>query len=91
MANHFSSLKRVRITERRTAVNSMRKSRMRNAIRLIRRVLNKKDVEGAVKLLPSTFSMVDRAAKWGVIKVNTANRYKARLHARVKALQGPAK
>lgn len=91
MANHISSLKRVRITERRTAVNSMRKSRMRNAIRLIRRAMDKKDVEGAVKLLPATFSMVDRAAKWGVIKVNTANRYKARLHARVKALQAPAK
>jgi small subunit ribosomal protein S20 len=91
MANHISSLKRVRITERRTAVNSMRKSRMRNAIRLIRKAMDKKDVEGAVKLLPATFSMVDRAAKWGVIKVNTANRYKARLHARVKALQAPAK
>jgi len=90
MANHISSLKRVRITERRTAVNSMRRSRMRNAIRLIRRAMDKKDVDGAVKLLPATFSMVDRAAKWGVIKVNTANRYKARLHARVKALQAPA-
>jgi len=90
MANHVSSLKRVRITERRTAVNSMRKSRMRNAIRLIRRAMEKKDAETAAKLLPSTFSMVDRAAKWGVIKVNTANRYKARLHARLKALQAPA-
>lgn len=90
MANHFSSLKRVRITERRTAVNSMRKSRMRNAIRQIRRAMDRKDVEGAVKLLPATFSMVDRAAKWGVIKVNTANRYKSRLTARVKALQAPA-
>ncbi|NWF84613.1 MAG: 30S ribosomal protein S20 [Bryobacteraceae bacterium] len=90
MANHFSSLKRVRITERRTAVNKVRKSRMRNAIRLMRRALDKKDAETAGKLLPATFSMVDRAAKWGVIKVNTANRYKARLHARVKALQTSA-
>lgn len=90
MANHFSSLKRVRITERRTAVNKVRKSRMKSAIRLIRRALEKKDAETAGKLLPATFSMVDRAAKWGVIKVNTANRYKARLHARVKALQTSA-
>lgn len=90
MANHFSSLKRVRITERRTAVNKARKSRMKSAIRLIRRALDKKDAETAGKLLPATFSMVDRAAKWGVIKVNTANRYKARLHARVKSLQSSA-
>jgi small subunit ribosomal protein S20 len=88
MANHISSLKRMRITERRTAVNKVRKSRMKNAIRLIRRAIEKKDTEGAGKLLPSTFSMVDRAAKWGVIKVNTANRYKSRIHARLKALQG---
>lgn len=90
MANLFSSLKRVRITERRTAVNRVRKSRMKSAIRLIRRALAKKDAETAGKLLPATFSMVDRAAKWGVIKVNTANRYKARLHARLKALQTSA-
>jgi small subunit ribosomal protein S20 len=91
MANHFSSLKRVRITDRRTAVNKVRRSRMKSAIRLIRRAVESKNAEAAAKLLPSTFSMVDRAAKWGVIKVNTANRYKARLHARVKALQGAGK
>lgn len=80
----------MRITERRTAVNRARKSRMRNAIRLIRRALDKKDPEAAGKLLPATFSIVDRAAKWGVIKVNTADRYKSRLTARVKALQTSA-
>ena len=81
----------MRITERRTAVNKVRRSRMKNAVRLIRRAIEKKDAEGAGKLLPATFSMVDRAAKWGVIKVNTANRYKSRIHARLKALQGTAK
>jgi len=91
MANHISSLKRMRITERRTAVNKVRRSRMKNAIRLIRRAIEKKDTETAGKLLPATFSMVDRAAKWGVIKVNTANRYKSRIHARLKVLQGTAK
>ena len=80
----------MRITERRTAVNKVRKSRMKNAIRLIRRAIEKKDADGASKLLPATFSMVDRAAKWGVIKVNTANRYKARIHARLKSMQKAA-
>jgi len=88
MANHFSSLKRVRITKRRTAVNKIRKSRMRHAIRALRRALEKKDAATAAQLLPRTFSLIDRAAKWGIIKDNTASRYKSRLHQRLKALEG---
>jgi len=87
MANHVSSLKRVRITERRTAVNKMRKSRMRTTIKALRRAMADKDLELTQKLLPQTYSIVDRAAKWGIIKVNTASRYKSRLTARVKKLQ----
>lgn len=90
MANHFSSLKRVRITERRTAINRVRKSRLRHAIRAMRRTLEKKDLAAATTLLPKTFSVVDRAAKWGIIKVNTASRYKSRMHNRLKKLQTAA-
>jgi small subunit ribosomal protein S20 len=36
--------------------------------------------------LPETFSIIDRSAKLGVIKKNTAARYKSKLHLRVKAL-----
>lgn len=86
MANHFSALKRVRITERRTAINRMRKTRLRHQIRAMRRLLNQKDVEGARNLLPATYSLIDRAAKWGIIKKNTAARYKSRLTLRLKAL-----
>ncbi|MBI5086295.1 MAG: 30S ribosomal protein S20 [Acidobacteria bacterium] len=89
MANHVSSLKRVRITERRTEVNQMRRSRLRHAIRAMRRAVDKKDVAAAAALLPGTFSVIDRAAKWGIIKDNTASRYKARLHKRLKALEAP--
>lgn len=88
MANHFSSLKRVRITERRTAVNKVRKSRLRHAIRAMRRAVEKKDLAVATSLLSKTFSIIDRAAKWGIIKDNTASRYKSRLHSRLKALEG---
>ncbi|MCC7154317.1 MAG: 30S ribosomal protein S20 [Bryobacterales bacterium] len=90
MANHVSSLKRVRITERRTAINRMRKSRLRTSIRAFRKLLEKKDVAAVTHALSTTFSMVDRAAKWGIIKKNTAARYKARLHARVKKLAAAA-
>jgi small subunit ribosomal protein S20 len=84
MANTVSSLKRVRITERRTTVNRSRKSRLRHQIRAMRRLLDQKDADGASKLVPQTFSIVDRSAKWGIIKKNTAARYKSRLTVRLK-------
>ena len=84
MANTFSALKRVRQTKRKTAVNRLRKSRLRHTIRAFRRLLDSKDVTGAQKVLSETFSLIDRAAKWGVIKKNTAARYKSRLQIRLK-------
>lgn len=86
MANTVSSLKRVRITERRTATNRVRKTRLRHQIRAMRRLLEQKDAQAATKLVPATFSLVDRAAKWGIIKKNTAARYKSRLTLRLKKL-----
>ena len=86
MANTVSALKRMRITERRTAINRSRKSRLRHQIRAVRRLMDQKDAQGAAKILPSTFSLVDRAAKWGIIKPNTAARYKSRLTLRLRKL-----
>lgn len=74
------------MTERRTAINRMRKSRLRHQIRAMRRILDQKDAAGAAKLLPATFSLVDRAAKWGIIGRNTAARYKSRLTLRVRKI-----
>ena len=45
-----------------------------------------KDVPGATAALPRTFSAIDRAAKFGIIKDNTAARYKSKMASRVKAL-----
>jgi small subunit ribosomal protein S20 len=86
MANHFSAIENTRKTERRTAVNRQRKTRLRHQIRAIRRAMDSKDTKAAEALLPQTFSIVDRAAKWGIIKANTAARYKSRLHTRLKKL-----
>jgi small subunit ribosomal protein S20 len=90
MANTFSAIKRMRQTERRTAVNRMRKSRLRHHVRAIRRLLDRKDAEGAQAALPATFSMVDRSAKWGIIKMNTAARYKSRIVKRLRSLTASA-
>lgn len=86
MANTISALKRMRQTKRQTTVNRLRKSRLRHQIRNFRRLLQDKDAKGAQAALPATFSMIDRSAKWGIIKRNTAARYKSRLQSRLKAL-----
>lgn len=86
MANHVSAVKATRVTERRTEVNQVRKTRLRHQIRAMRRALDAKDTKQAESLLPTTFSLVDRAAKWGIIKKNTAARYKSRLHTQLKKL-----
>jgi small subunit ribosomal protein S20 len=49
-------------------------------------LIEKKDAGAAQAVLPATFSLIDRSAKWGIIKKNTAARYKSRITARIKAL-----
>jgi small subunit ribosomal protein S20 len=90
MANTYSALKRVRQTERRTEINRKNKSRLRHQIRAMRRALAGKDPKTAVAMLPQTFSLIDRSAKSGIIKKNTAARYKSKLHQRIKALEPKA-
>jgi small subunit ribosomal protein S20 len=87
MANHVSALKRVRIINRRTEINQVRKTRLRHTIRALRRLLmDSKDAGKLQAALPKTFSIIDRSAKWGIIKPNTAARYKSRLVLRLKKL-----
>jgi small subunit ribosomal protein S20 len=90
MANTVSALKRVRITGRRTEINRFRKTRLRHTLRAVRRLIVAKDAAAAQAAMPKTFSMVDRAAKWGIIKKNTAARYKSRLTLRVRKMTAAA-
>jgi small subunit ribosomal protein S20 len=88
MANHFSALKRVRQTDRKTAVNRLAKTRLRHQIRAMRRGLSAKEQPDLNALMQKTFSVVDKAAQKGYIKRGTAARYKSRLHGRVKVALG---
>jgi len=86
MANTISALKRVRQTGRRTDFNRKNKSVLRHQIRAMRRAITGKDAKAAADLLPKTFSIIDRSAKIGVIKHNTAARYKSRITLRLRKL-----
>ena len=86
MANHVSALKRVRQTERRTAVNRANKSRIRGSLRALREAIQKGDVQAATAQYRETVSALDKSVQKGILHKNTASRYKSRLSARVKAL-----
>jgi len=86
MANHVSSLKRARQTEKRTAVNRANRSRVRTSLRALREALVKGDVKAANDQYRATVSVLDKGIQKGVLHVNTVSRYKSRLNARLKAL-----
>lgn len=86
MANHVSALKRVRQTERRTAVNRANKSRVRSSLRALREAIQKGDLKAANEQYRATASALDKSVQKGVLHANTASRYKSRLNTRVKAL-----
>ena len=90
MANHFSALKRARQIKRRTLVNRRNKGRLRHQIRELRRAFQANDVNAVNSLLKETISCIDWAAQKGVIKKNTAARYKSRLWVRFNALKPAA-
>jgi small subunit ribosomal protein S20 len=86
MANHVSSLKRARQTEKRTAVNRANTSRVRTSLRALREALTQGDVKAANEQFRATVSTLDKSVQRGVFHKNTVSRYKSRLNARLKAL-----
>ena len=76
MANHKSSLKRIRQTETRTLHNKYYAKTMRNAVRKLRAVTDK---EEALKMYPSVQKMLDKLAKTNIIHKNKAANLKSSL------------
>lgn len=87
MANHFSAIKRVRQTEKRSSRNRNSKSRVRTELRRLREALAAGDKAKAGETFRSTVSAIDKAIQKGVLHRNTAARYKSRLSARLAALK----
>ena len=74
MANHKSSLKRIRQEKKRKEHNHYYAKTMRNAVRKLRAMTNK---EEAAKLYPSVQKMLDKLAKNNIIHKNTAANIKS--------------
>ncbi|HEX2832003.1 MAG TPA: 30S ribosomal protein S20 [Thermoanaerobaculia bacterium] len=79
MANIASAEKQRRQAEKRKARNRAAKSGLKTALKKARTTLAGGDADKGT--LATSFSVIDKAAKTGLIKENTANRYKSRLAA----------
>ncbi|MBQ9469933.1 MAG: 30S ribosomal protein S20 [Bacteroidales bacterium] len=84
MANHKSSLKRIRQTETRRLENRYYSKTMRNALKAIR---NTTDRSTASEMLPKVTKMLDKLAKKNVIHANKAANLKSSIQKHVNALQ----
>ena len=79
MANIASAEKQRRQAEKKKARNRAGKSKLRTALKKARTGIQGGDADK--ETLRTGFSVIDKAAKSGLIKENTANRYKSRLSA----------
>jgi len=86
MANTPQSQKRARQTERRTAVNKARRSRIRTFLKKVEQAIAGGDAETAKVALQTAQPELMRGVTKGVVHKNTAARKMSRLAARVKAL-----
>ncbi len=79
MALKRSAKKSLRQGIKRRARNNKRKKKIKTLIKETRFLVSEKKKGEAKKLLPDVYKALDKAAKRGVIKKNTAARTKSRL------------
>jgi ribosomal protein S20 len=83
MANHKSSLKRIRQTETRRLRNRYYAKTMRNAVRKLRATTDKAEAQA---MYPTVQKMLDKLAKKRIIHKNKASNLKSKLCAHIAKL-----
>jgi len=84
MANHKSSIKRIRSNNSKRLRNKYYHKTTRNALRKLRSLTDKKE---ATALFPSVIGMLDKLAKTGVIHRNKASNLKSSLQLQVNGMK----
>ena len=74
-----SAKKALRGSKKKRVFNLRRKNEMQSVIKEYKKLVLAKKTEEAKKLIPKLQKAIDKAAKRGVIKKNTASRKKSRL------------
>jgi small subunit ribosomal protein S20 len=79
VANHKSALKRARQNENRRLQNKATRTRVKNIVKAVRLSVAEGAAEKSLEELKAAKSIIDKAAKQGVIHKNTAARKISRL------------
>ncbi|MCO6428578.1 30S ribosomal protein S20 [Nitrosomonas communis] len=86
MANTAQARKRARQTVRRRELNFSLRSRMRTAIKSVRKAIESGDKELAATVFRKSSGILDSIADKGIIHKNKAARHKSRLAGSIKAM-----
>ncbi|MCC7060557.1 MAG: 30S ribosomal protein S20 [Burkholderiaceae bacterium] len=86
MANIASARKRARQAVQRNLHNSSLRSRLRTAIKSVRKAILAGDKDAAKRTLQSAQGVIDRIADKKIVHKNAASRYKSRLAAAIKSM-----
>ena len=79
MANHASALKRHRQSIKKRTLNQTSRHKLKTQMKKLKTVIASGKQDDAKALIPTTFGLIDKSVQKGVIKENTARRYKSRL------------
>lgn len=90
MANSKSSLKRIRVAERRRLRNQPHRTSARTTVRKANEAIVGGDQAAAAAAVAEAISTLDRVANKGVIHKNNAARRKSRLMAKLNQLNAAA-
>ena len=86
MANTKSAIKRIRRISRQTAVNKIRRSKFKNAIKKMNLLLDSKKKKEALIFLPKLNSELMKVAKFGIVKKKNASRNISRITKKINSL-----
>lgn len=88
MANTSQARKRARQAEQRRVHNQVLRSQARSAIKKVRKAGAKGGADAAREALAAAAPRIDSMVNKGILKKNTAARYKHRLNQHIKSLAG---
>jgi small subunit ribosomal protein S20 len=74
-----SAKKALRQSKKRAVRNTQKKKKIKGLIKEVKNLISQNKLEEAKKLLPQIYKALDKTAKTGVIKKNTASRKKSRI------------
>lgn len=86
MANSKQARKRARQSTARNAQNASQRSRVRTAVKSVRKAIAAGDKNAAMSIYSSATSVIDSMADKNVVHKNAAARNKSRLAAAIKAM-----